>query len=137
MRFRTFWAVAGLTLIVAAGCGKVKKAPAPPTISGVPGPYPGTYAKSCGNMTKLDGGVLRAQCAGVDGKFILSYIRADDCHGDIGNSNGMLVCNGATASTTALPALPAAASSAAAATAASAVAAAPAAPASSDAPLKR
>ena len=106
MRARTLWAIAGLALVMAA-CGKPKKAAIKP--SGPP-PFPGTYAQSCRGWTRMEGAVLSAECANTLGDYVLSYIQAGKCKGDIGNNNGMLACSGATGSLTPPPPEPAAAS---------------------------
>jgi hypothetical protein len=56
----------------------------------------GSYTGSCRN-TQSSNGVLTAECADSGGRYHISSIAAGQCRGDIGNNNGMLVCNGATA----------------------------------------
>jgi hypothetical protein len=115
MRARTAVAVTAMAIFAAAGCGKHKKAAAP---VGAPAAFAGSYTQSCRNIVSLDGGVISAECADAKGQFDISYIKAADCKGDIGNQNGLLICNGAIASTT--PPAPAPASDAAVSAAASA-----------------
>jgi hypothetical protein len=94
---RTVITVAALAIVAASGCGKHRKAvtaPAPPPT------YPGSYAQSCRNISALDGGYIKADCADTSGHFLLTYLQASLCQGDIGNSNGVLACNGAVASLT-------------------------------------
>jgi hypothetical protein len=126
MRARTALAIAAMAIFAAAGCGKQKKAQAP---IGAPAAFAGSYIQSCRNIVSLDGGFITAECADARGQFDVSYIKAADCKGDIGNQNGLLVCNGAVATTT--PPVPGPASD----TAASDTAVSGAAPASAP-PLK-
>jgi hypothetical protein len=111
MRVRTVLAISAMAIFAATGCGRHKKAAFQP---GPPPAYTGSYAQSCRNITGLDGGFISAECADARGQFQPSYIQASACKGDIGNNNGVLVCNGATASTTPPTAIPDAASDAAA-----------------------
>jgi hypothetical protein len=108
MRTRTVLAVTAIAMIAAVGCGKHKKSQFQ---KGPPPAFAGSYAQSCRNITGLDAGFISAECADAKGQFDLSYIHASACKGDIGNSNGLLVCNGATASIT--PPTPGAAAAAA------------------------
>lgn len=97
MRAHTVLAVAAISLIAATGCHRHKKSAFP---QATPPAYPGSYAQSCRAITTLDGGYISAECANENGAFDTSYLQATACHGDIGNNNGTLVCNGAVASTT-------------------------------------
>ena len=97
MRVYTVLAVAALSLIAATGCHRHSKKDFPPA---PPPAYPGSYAQSCRAITTLDAGYISAECADEKGKFVTSYLQATACRGDIGNNNGMMVCNGAVASTT-------------------------------------
>ena len=68
---------------------------------GLPGPAlaqqaSGSFQGSCRNV-QTGGGVLTAECADSNGQYRVSSIPFSQCRGDIGNNNGMLVCNGATA----------------------------------------
>jgi hypothetical protein len=92
MRVRKVLAVTAFAILVAAGCGKAKKAKdaAPP-----PPPIPGSYALTCRNIATLPGGYLSADCADVQGRYSLSYLEAGLCKGDISNMNGLLTCTGA------------------------------------------
>lgn len=56
----------------------------------------GTYRSSCHN-SKIANGQLQSECLQPDGKRHLSAINVTSCKGDIGNQNGLLVCNGAVA----------------------------------------
>lgn len=56
----------------------------------------GSYGGSCRN-TQSANGVLTAECADGQGRYHMSSIPFGQCRGDIGNNNGMLTCNGATA----------------------------------------
>ncbi|HEX8471053.1 MAG TPA: beta/gamma crystallin-related protein [Brevundimonas sp.] len=60
---------------------------------GVPG---GSYAQSCSNAS-VQGGRLYAECRGIgrNSRPTSSSIEFGRCTGDIANSEGMLVCNGA------------------------------------------
>ncbi len=57
----------------------------------------GSFQGSCRN-TNSSNGMLTAECADGQGRFHFSSIPFSQCKGDIGNNNGMLSCNGATAS---------------------------------------
>lgn len=57
----------------------------------------GSFQGSCRN-TNSSNGMLTAECADGQGRYHFSSIPFTQCRGDIGNNNGMLVCNGATAS---------------------------------------
>jgi hypothetical protein len=116
MRVRTVLAISAMAIFAATGCGRHKKAAFHP---GPPPAYAGSYAQSCRNITSLDGGFITAECADAQGQFQTGYLQASACKGDIGNNNGVLTCNGATASTTAPAAIPTAASDAASDAAAS------------------
>lgn len=120
MRVKTLLAISIVAVFAASGCGKHKRTAFKP---GPPPAYPGSYIKSCRNITTVPGGYFSAECANSKGQFDLSYIQATLCHGDIGNNNGLLVCNGAEATTSPPP--PPAASSAPASDAASSKAADP------------
>ena len=97
MRVHTTLAVAAISLIAATGCHRHSSKDFPP---GPPPAYPGSYTQSCRNITTLDGGYISAECANEKGRFDTTYLQADACRGDIGNTNGALVCNGAVATTT-------------------------------------
>jgi hypothetical protein len=56
----------------------------------------GSFQGSCRNV-QTGGGVLTAECADSGGQFHVSSIPFGQCRGDIGNNNGMLSCNGASA----------------------------------------
>ena len=56
----------------------------------------GSYQGSCRNI-QTSNGVLSAECADTQGNYRQSAINSSQCRGDIGNSNGMLACNGAAA----------------------------------------
>jgi hypothetical protein len=56
----------------------------------------GTYLRTCRNI-QMSGGMLTADCADRNGRYRQSTIRYTQCRGDIGNRNGLLNCNGATA----------------------------------------
>jgi len=56
----------------------------------------GTYLRTCRNV-QINGGMLTAYCADRNGRYRQSTIRYSQCVGDIGNRNGLLNCNGATA----------------------------------------
>ncbi len=102
MRVYTVLAVAALSLIAATGCHRHSKKDFPPA---PPPAYLGSYAKSCRSITTLEAGYISAECADAKGKFVTTYLAAAACHGDIGNNNGVLVCNGAVATTT-MPVIP-------------------------------
>jgi hypothetical protein len=121
MRVRTVLAVAALCLMAATGCHRHRKTAFPKAPAPV---FKGSYAQSCRAITTLEGGFISAECANAHGRFDLTYLQAAACHGDIGNSNGTLVCNGAVASTTPPPKVSASAPAAAAAAATTAVGAA-------------
>jgi hypothetical protein len=57
----------------------------------------GSFQGSCRN-TSSSNGMLTAECADGQGRFHFNSIPYTQCKGDIGNNNGTLVCNGATAS---------------------------------------
>jgi hypothetical protein len=101
MRLRTALTVAVVSLVAATGCHRHKKS----GFSQAPPAYPGSYAQSCRNIVQLSGGFISAECANGKGQFDISYLQAAACKGDIGNSAGLLICNGAVASKTAPPAL--------------------------------
>lgn len=54
----------------------------------------GSYAQSCSDIS-VNGGRLYAQCQDTRSNRRGTSIDASACVGDIGNNNGMLVCNGA------------------------------------------
>jgi hypothetical protein len=56
----------------------------------------GSFQGSCRNAQSSNG-VLTAECADSNGRYHVSSIASGQCRGDIGNNNGMLTCNGATA----------------------------------------
>ena len=56
----------------------------------------GSFEQSCRNIG-ISGGLLSAECTDMRGRQQTSSIPYRHCMGDIGNSNGVLVCNGATA----------------------------------------
>jgi|GEM_PF-3000455 len=58
----------------------------------------GSFQGSCRNVTALGGGAISAECLDGGGRYRSSTLAAGQCQGDIGNQNGMLACNGATAS---------------------------------------
>ena len=93
MRVLIILALAATALTTA--CGEpTPKAPPPPADADMT--FKGSYAQSCRNVTTPPNGYLKAECAGVDG-FLPTKIQASLCEGDIGNNNGVLVCNGTTA----------------------------------------
>jgi hypothetical protein len=103
MRVLKVLAVAALCLIAATGCHRRRKTAfpkAPPPL------FAGSYAQSCRAITTLASGFISAECANTKGHFDLTYLQAAACHGDIGNNDGTLVCNGAVASTTPPPKIP-------------------------------
>jgi hypothetical protein len=57
----------------------------------------GSYQRSCRNLD-VSGGFLTAECRDIRGGWQVSSIPYARCRGDIGNNNGVLQCNGATAS---------------------------------------
>jgi hypothetical protein len=57
----------------------------------------GSFQQSCRN-TSVQNGVLTSECADTHGGYRVTSIPYTQCHGDIGNNNGALTCNGATAS---------------------------------------
>ena len=57
----------------------------------------GSYSRSCRN-TQTANGVLIAECADGQGRYHSSSIPYGQCRGDIANINGILTCQGATAS---------------------------------------
>ena len=57
----------------------------------------GSFQGSCRN-TNSGNGMLTAECADGQGRYHFSSLPFTQCKGDIGNNNGMLSCNGATAS---------------------------------------
>ncbi|MDB5460640.1 MAG: hypothetical protein JWO72_2381 [Caulobacteraceae bacterium] len=74
-----------------------RSTPAPgPESSQGSGQAAGSFQQSCRN-TQTAGGVLTAECADSNGRFHVSSIPFAQCRGDIGNNNGMLACNGASA----------------------------------------
>jgi hypothetical protein len=97
MRVHTVLAVAAFSLIAATGCHRHSKKDFPPA---PPPAYPGSYAQSCRAITTLDAGYISAECADEKGKFVTTFLQATACHGDIGNNNGIMVCNGAVATST-------------------------------------
>ena len=56
----------------------------------------GSFEQSCRNIG-VSGGLLSAECTDMRGRQQTSTIPYRQCVGDIGNNNGILVCNGATA----------------------------------------
>ena len=56
----------------------------------------GSYQQSCRSIS-TGSGQLSAECKASDGRYRQSSIDASKCKGDIGNQNGPLACNGATA----------------------------------------
>jgi hypothetical protein len=58
----------------------------------LPGP-PGSYQGSCTNP-HVTGGILFASCKGKGGEVVQTSLRGiANCHGDIGNNDGLLRCN--------------------------------------------
>jgi len=55
----------------------------------------GSYQQSCRNISSLGNGVISAECADSSGRYRSTTLQASACQGDIGNSNGILACNGA------------------------------------------
>jgi hypothetical protein len=58
--------------------------------------FQGSFQGSCRNVHTTNG-VLTADCADGHGAYRTSSINSSQCRGDIGNSAGLLRCNGATA----------------------------------------
>jgi hypothetical protein len=56
----------------------------------------GSFQRSCRN-TQVSGGILTSECRDTRGRYQVSSIPYTRCRGDIGNNNGVLQCNGATA----------------------------------------
>lgn len=56
----------------------------------------GSYRQSCEDI-RYSGGQLTATCGGLGGGARTTTINASQCRGDIGNTNGVLSCAGATA----------------------------------------
>lgn len=54
----------------------------------------GSFQSSCRNVQSSNG-TLTAECSDGRGSYRSSSINASQCRGDIGNSSGMLSCNGA------------------------------------------
>lgn len=54
-------------------------------------PPPGSYMESCRNAG-MAGGMLRATCRAVNGRWVDSSIDPRRCRGDIANFNGRLAC---------------------------------------------
>ena len=105
MRILTTMAVTTALAMMTAACGEpAKKAPPPPADANMT--FKGSYAQSCRNVVTLENGYMSAECAGADG-YIPTKIQASLCQGDIGNANGLLVCNGAVAVDPAAPNTPA------------------------------
>lgn len=105
MRVLTTMALTTAMAMMAAACGEpAKKTPPPPADANLT--YKGSYAQSCRNVVTLENGYMSAECAGADG-YIPTKIQASLCQGDIGNSNGVLACNGAVAVDPAAPNTPA------------------------------
>ncbi|WP_341990957.1 CVNH domain-containing protein [Azorhizobium sp. AG788] len=74
------------------GQGGYQPPPPPPPQNRRNGPYPpGSYLQSCQNA-KVVNGWLQASCADVRGNWHNSQIPLSQCRGDIGNSNGRLIC---------------------------------------------
>ncbi len=104
MRVWMTMTLAAAAMTVAA-CGEpAKKEPPPPADANLA--FKGSYAQSCRNVVTLENGYLSAECAGADG-YVPTKIQASLCQGDIGNNNGVLVCNGAVAVDPAAPNTPA------------------------------
>ncbi len=87
-------AVAALSLLALAGCGRRHKHPAGPPVA-----FPGTYTQSCRSITTMAGGFVSADCADRKGQFQTSYIKASACKSDLANNDGLLYCSGAIATT--------------------------------------
>jgi hypothetical protein len=65
--------------------------------SGAASAQSGSFQQSCRNTSSANG-MLSAECADRAGRFHQTSIPFGQCRGDISNNNGMLTCNGATAS---------------------------------------
>lgn len=94
--------VAGLVLVVALSAGCKQRKPRAAASQGEAtsdlafvGPA-GTYRSSC-HKSAIANGQLQSECLQPDGQHHRSTINVSHCHGDIGNQNGVLVCNGAIA----------------------------------------
>jgi hypothetical protein len=59
-------------------------------------PNTGSFQQSCRNVA-FDGTTLTAECLSSRGAWRASSLASTRCKGDIGNGDGLLVCNGATA----------------------------------------
>ena len=58
--------------------------------------YTGSFQSTCRNVSFV-GTTLTAECLSGNGAWRASSLESTRCSGDIGNGNGLLVCNGATA----------------------------------------
>ena len=76
------------------GNGNGNANPGQPVVAG--NPSSGSFQRNCRNF-QTSGSTLSADCADSSGRYHSSRIAFGQCRGDIGNSNGMLSCNGATA----------------------------------------
>lgn len=58
-------------------------------------PPPGSYLRSCRNATLGLGGMLRAECRTVNGRWVPAALNTNACRGarDIANIDGRLICN--------------------------------------------
>lgn len=58
-------------------------------------PPPGSYLRSCRNATLGLGGMLRAQCRTINGRWVPAALNTNMCRGarDIANIDGRLMCN--------------------------------------------
>ena len=56
----------------------------------------GSFSRSC-RAIQTNNNTLSAECADTAGRYHASSIAYPQCRGDIGNNNGILTCNGATA----------------------------------------
>lgn len=71
-------------------------APARPTAAASQTPDTGSFQQSCRNVA-FDGTSLSAECLSSRGAWRSSTLASTRCTGDIGNSDGLLACNGAKA----------------------------------------
>ena len=58
--------------------------------------FTGSFQSTCRNVSFV-GSTLTAECLSSNGAWRASALESTRCSGDIGNGNGLLVCNGATA----------------------------------------
>lgn len=64
-----------------------------PTLPALAAP-PGTYARTCRGVRDIGPGMMAAECRTVNGNFRFSSLDFRGCRGDIGNNNGILMCDG-------------------------------------------